>query len=328
MLFAGSIEAQNLIAVQNGGEPEFYSKLDSAIFYSSTGDTIYIPGGNYTINDTITKRLHLVGSGHHPDSAIATARTIISGFTQLILKNGADNGSVTGIYFNEPGQYAYPPIQILDPISSYTISSCYISKSIENQGNNTTISENIFYNLYSSGINLYCTNNIILGYVTCNSGVIKNNVFTHRFPGYSQYSLYVGNNIVENNIFKPYTVQTGVGTSIFYHNVNGGVNGIIGQEQGSGNFLDNVELPLLFANYSPETFYGDGIYDADFHLPTNSPYKNAGTDGTDIGIYGGPFPWKEGSVPFNPHIQHKIISGGTDQNGNLNVNIKVAAQDY
>jgi hypothetical protein len=325
MLIAGGVNAQNLISIQNGNNPIFYTKLDSAIFHAQNGDTIYLPGGNFTISDTIDKCLHFEGVGHHPDSTTETSRTIISGNKQLILKSGADNGSVTGIYFNYPDYYyGYPNIQILDSISGYLISRCYITKQLINfYSNNLTIAENIIVSIYSNGNNTYCTNNIILGYATINSGVIKNNIFTFSDAGYAAYALYPGNNIVENNIFKPYSISTNGGASIYNNNVNGGVNGINGQNQGSGNFLDNVELPSIFVNYNP----ADDIYNADFHLPSNSPYKNAGRDGSDLGIYGGAFPWKPGSVPFNPHLQSVNIPGATDQNGNLNVNIKVSAQD-
>ena len=73
---------------------------------------------------------------------------------------------------------------------------------------------------------------------------------------------------------------------------------------------------------------GENVYRENFNLPSNSPYKNAGADGTDIGIYGGAFPWKEGSVPFNPHYQTIKIDPKTDPaTGNLKVEIKVKAQD-
>ena len=69
-----------------------------------------------------------------------------------------------------------------------------------------------------------------------------------------------------------------------------------------------------------------------FTLPKNlkiredSPCKNAGTDGTDIGIFGCPAPYKDGAVPFNPHINKALISGQTDKDGKLKVDIQVSAQ--
>ena len=65
----------------------------------------------------------------------------------------------------------------------------------------------------------------------------------------------------------------------------------------------------------------------DYRLRDSSPGKNAGKDGTDIGIYGGRYPWKDGGLPVNPHIETYDIAGKTDSIGNLRVKIKVAAQE-
>lgn len=48
-----NITAQNLIAVQNGNTPTFYTNLQVAVANAQSGDTIYIPGGGFdgiTIN--------------------------------------------------------------------------------------------------------------------------------------------------------------------------------------------------------------------------------------------------------------------------------------
>ena len=49
--------------------------------------------------------------------------------------------------------------------------------------------------------------------------------------------------------------------------------------------------------------------------------------GTDIGIYGTAEPFKDGGVPNNPHIQINSIGSSTNAEGDLPINIKVAAQD-
>ncbi|MBL4585431.1 MAG: hypothetical protein JKX84_00010, partial [Flavobacteriales bacterium] len=58
-----------------------------------------------------------------------------------------------------------------------------------------------------------------------------------------------------------------------------------------------------------------------------SPGAGAGTDGTDVGIYGGSYPYKHGAVPFNPHVQINQIDNQTNGQGELPVNIRVAAQE-
>ena len=61
-------------------------------------------------------------------------------------------------------------------------------------------------------------------------------------------------------------------------------------------------------------------------MALNSIGHNAGNDGTDVGIYGTSTPYKDGGIPFNPHIQSASIINSPDGSGNLRVNIKVAAQ--
>ncbi|MBK9793187.1 MAG: hypothetical protein IPP60_08805 [Sphingobacteriales bacterium] len=89
------------------------------------------------------------------------------------------------------------------------------------------------------------------------------------------------------------------------------------------NTIYNLSLSNDFVNVSNPNF--SSLFD--YHLKSTSSGKNAGTDGTDIGIYGGAYPYKEGAVPPNPHISTKSIAPTSAANGTLPVNIKVLAQD-
>ena len=63
-----------------------------------------------------------------------------------------------------------------------------------------------------------------------------------------------------------------------------------------------------------------------FHLKSVCKGIKAGADGTDMGIYGGMYPWKDGDLPINPHIVSKNIGTTLDASGNLKVNVTVEAQ--
>jgi len=332
--------SQNLIVVQNGGIPTFYLQVDSAIIHSQDGDTIYLPGGTWNVSTWINKRLHIIGVGHNPDSTNATFPTKI--LTPIILSEGASHGTLTGVFLNST------LVTGLD-VSSYTVKRCHLSSlQFDVSTSNFTFIENIidgefFLNGLSGGPTNCSFFNNILGaafieaayhFPFLNSS-FRNNIFlygsscgiyaTCRYSIWSKYSIFennvflgstsnfqkVSNSIVNNNLFCEYfSFETGT---------NNGINNIINQSP--INTVINPGIPNDIGSFSYS-------YSNDYHLQTISPGKNAGTDGTDIGIYGGSFPWKEGSVPFNPHIQHNVISNSTDQNGNLIVNIKVAAQDH
>ena len=322
LAFSFSSMAQNLITVQNGSKVQFYVSLDSAYVHSADGDTLYLPGGSYG-SLTVDKRLHIIGVGHNPDSTKATAKTIMG---DLYLNSGAANGSVTGISFQGGKVFN-------SGFNGYTISRCYINGSIYNvapvkTNSNISITENIiegelvFYRFSNSLI----SNNIFLSTVSIsNNSVFKNNLLLYVSDGSTNISQF-SNSTIENNISNIGT--QGYSGCILKNNINFGVNGSSGGNQGSGNFLGVGVLDSIFVNFDLSTMQRENTYKADFHLAANSPYKNAGTDGTDIGIYGGTFPWKAGSIPYNPHIQKNSVSGTTDANGNLKVNITVEAQKH
>ena len=315
--------AQNLIAVQNGGAPKFFTDLQEAANNSQSEDTINIPGGSYSAI-TLDKKLHLIGVGHHPDSTRTTAKTLLGG---LIISSGSDGSSIQGISFGNS------PLSFSSDSHNLTISRCYFGEIVGNIHTiyNLSLNENMI-GLIGNGVilsNASICNNIFFGQCMTRNGycVLKNNIFLASSNGYYPYSFYGTNNLIENNIC--YNTNTNnYYNCILRNNLNFGTASFGNGNQGSGNFDTMVTLQSVFDNYDPETMSGDNIYKADFHLKANSPYKNAGTDGTDIGIYGGAYPWKEGSIPSNPHFQTINIAPKTDNSGNLNVKIKVAAQDH
>lgn len=333
ILQVGIIKAQNLIAVQSGGEPEFYTNINTAIDSASAGDTIYLPGGIFTINNSIVKPIHIIGVGHNPDSTNATYYTYLTGTSypsgSINLSIEASGGSLTGVYI--PGQ-----LFLGNPngcVNDYSIWRCNIG-SLESSvpyswgcaPSNVSIYECIT-GIYLPGGSDFIICNSIISLCIGNNNTIKNNII---FGALNAQSASLNNSIFENNIFLgvPFVCYY---SNTFYNNLfnnNLFVEDLTFPFQGTNNLgiynIVNQPLASIFINYA-----GNGFnYDDSYHLQPSCPGINAGSDGTDIGIYGGMFPWKEGSLPPNPHIQYKQIQQSTDQNGNLNVNIKVAAQDH
>jgi len=329
VLIVRNIEAQNLIAVQNGGNPSFYTKLDSALVHAQNGDTIYIPGGYYSCSIVnLSKQLHIIGVGHNPDSTTATVSTHITN-GPLFIHPGAGGGSLTGVYWENS-------LWFYDNVSNYTVMRCniYNLSFTANTASNNVFIENVIrlgLNCGNAQSSVFY-NNVIEGGVsfTGENTVFKNNIFlltgNYLLTGQNYFTTF------ENNIFLCFIFHNTYnynGTyNIFNNNLFSDFNiafpFIQNQSTSVGNNnIGNQPLNTVFINSNGGMFY----YSHDYHLQPTCPGKNAGTDGTDIGIYGGPFPWKDGSVPFNPHIQSKYIDAATDPSGNLDVNIKVSAQD-
>lgn len=312
-------KAQNLIAVTNETSSLFYTKLDLAITNATDGDIIYLPGGIFSISVPINKRLQIIGVGHHPDSCSATGITQITGDISIV--KGSSGGSLIGC---KTSGNVYFITGVDETINNYSIERCNIYGVIQltAQTNNIFINECVLYTISgisktvisegllvtkcimergpsNLGSNCYFFNNIFR-YSSLNnisSCYFRNNIF-NNLVDYC-YNCYCGGNVFENNLFnKGQAIFSG---NTFYKSITGPVT-------------------ILFKNKTKESF----DYDQDYHILENSPAHHSGTDGTDLGIYGTASPWKDGSMPSNPHIQTKIINSS---GGNLNVKIRVAAQE-
>lgn len=315
-----NITAQNLIARQHGGNAIFYTDLPTAVAAGQNGDTIYIPGGSWSANLSINKRLFIIGTGHNPDSTQATGICYLSG--NISISNGASNGRITGIYLTGT-------LAAVDTATNYIISRCRMGNiQLTAHSSQWIIEENIINSQiigYGAYNNLFSNN--IIGQCFYNMGpnnTVKNNIFLMQsYEIGCSNSSSVNNCTFENNNFIGGGNFTGQNNNLINNNLFvANITFPFGNNLGSNNVVNQTQSSI-FVNQTGSTF----DYTQDYHLKLTSPGKNAGTDGTDIGIYGGMFPWKAGSVPFNPHIQIKSISNTTDQNGNLQINIKVNAQN-
>lgn len=353
-LIVQATKGQNLIAVQNGGAPAFYPTLVEAITNSVNGDTLYLPGGYIQSSGIIkiNKAIHIVGVGYRSDSNSVMGNTIFQ--NNIEITSTVDGGSITGIYA-EGCQ-----LSIHDSVTNFSIKRCYFSNIILGSGqgiipasdinitetiatgyiyansNNSTCPGSILISncyignyswhqfycsnpLYSSGgnwSNLTCLNSIICGTSQVNCGAYCG--CTNQFLKQINYSVF------KNCIFIDKVNYTFSGSNNNFYNClftssSGSVPGM------PSNLVANCiwDQTSIFVNAQ------NGAFDLamNFQLAINSPGKNAGSDGTDIGIYGGMFPWKDGAIPCYPHLQSVQIGTATDPVGNLNVNIKVAAQD-
>ena len=313
-----SVIAQNLITLQHNGVSTFYTTIPEAVAAAVGGDTVYLPGGSFP-GFNIDKKLTIIGVGYHPDSTVATGITLISG--TINFSNGDCDGSIlTGLRVNSDIRNIYinNDVQIL---------RCFVDSSINGgYSENWTISECVFYSV-DNILNSLIRNNLIHSRVNpAQNCQINNNVFLGTYPQNQVEVPIMGSFCtVKNNVFRQFGYSL-TSNSLFDNNIwySGSLpEGIFG----SGNIGD-LDFDALFSNfyYTSYTDNPNNLYQFDFHL-VNAAYNTGGTDGTPIGIYGGMFPWKDGSIPFNPQIIHKSIGNTTDADGNLQINIHVKAQE-
>lgn len=344
MLYVINVNAQRLITIQSGSNVFQYTSIDSALINAVAGDQIYIPGGTFNVNNLVlNKSVMIFGTGHYPDSTLATGTTRLIG--NLFLVTGSSGGVITGCEIS--GNVVIGNgIAGSDSVSNYTILRCSIENLYFSSNGmppspayNFSVGENIIRgnisgadaqninfskNIIQGGVkyfngNVVFSNNDFTGLGDCvampdfisdvSGCTFHNNVILYVAPACSTTTSFFagnsGNNVFSNNLFS--------GAINFPNGTNTGNNNIISQPVNS-----------IFVNSAGGAF----SYSQDYHLKPTSPGKNAGTDGFDIGIYGSTQPYKTGGVPFNPHVQQKSIDAITDSQGQLNIQIRVAAQDH
>jgi hypothetical protein len=298
--------------------------FQAAYTAAASGDTIYLPGGSFAPPANFNKTLIIYGAGHYPDSTTATGKTFIGG--AVTLQAGADNFHLEGVEVT--GNFI---LANNNSVNSVTVKRCKMNGTFEVQGNLSTPSSNLslIENVFLGGIsfanaqNVAIFNSIFNGDISGSIGnMFRNNIFLSNSYSSSSYRVTIAgdNNIVENNIF----LRTGDwelngNGNTARNNItvkaapNWSTNSIT-----SGNYT-GVKHDTIFVNQTGYVFN----YAHDYHLQDAEDYL--GTDGTEVGIYGGAFPWKEGAVPSNPHIQSAIVAPTTNE-GKLNVQIKAISQ--
>lgn len=74
--------------------------LDEAITKSGTNHIIYAPGGSFAIGDIdLSKKVTIIGVGHHPDSAQATGRNAFDGNIRVLPE--ASGSTLIGFFYLE-----------------------------------------------------------------------------------------------------------------------------------------------------------------------------------------------------------------------------------
>ncbi|MDX2443269.1 MAG: hypothetical protein QNK30_05670 [Bacteroidales bacterium] len=308
-----------------------FNDLQLCIDNASAGDMIHIiPAVDDYGSVSINKELHLVGSGWIPDSQtgeISKVNTIVFLANQA---NGSSlNGLVLTETKHYPiifGDLNAP----LDTLKNIEIYNCKVPGILQRDNcpiKNVILRNNVFATLYSTdgyttlnfdvndGMteNLLITNNIIgtnyangnirTGISAANQTLITNNLLFSRDGYYFFFNIrncFITNNVFYGSSAKSYKYGSTVGfnyANVYSNNLSfdctnyGGcdippVSTSSPVNTGSGN-LTNTD-PLY------ENIISGWVWKNEFSLTLldYSPLPNAGTDGTDIGIMGGQYPFK------------------------------------
>lgn len=301
--FAASVSASIIVVDNNAGSPAKYSNLQNAVDSAASGDTVYLqPSGTAYGNLLLNKKIFLIGGGAAPRRQNITPTSMGS----ISLYNGASNSILMGLRID--GQLYC----IDDSLNNLLIANCYFGGQLEvgTECSNWMIEGCIM--LGSGGGSLRITktapnllvqncifsySSISINWYTPGSLIFRNNLFLFNgSEDVSNANSYWPTTVVlENNIYFGCKIH-GFGGGQWLNNCFYLTSGITISNTGSnsGNFTGNplfVSFPSSASNWT--SFYHD------FNLQSGSPCIGTGTNGTDVGLYGG-------SSRFNPGLQPPI----------------------
>jgi len=317
-------KAQN-IALE-GSQTAFFDSIQPAIDAAQNGDYIYVPAGIYNYGIIINKGVHLIGTGQMNDSTVSTGPTV---FTATIsISNGASGGSIEGIQSTQDF-YAGIFFQSSSDVDDFTIERCkLISLQVGTSFaspfcNNLKIRQCDIEDIFLTQAWNVSVQNCIIRDIIDNvegGGLIENCVFTDG----SGSGVTDGESLViRNNIFLASLFLGGISTanfnSVIYNNIIYNAFGTIDNSNALSNNIDDYEDTGIpgFVDFS----------NGNYNINPTSIILESGTNGSDPGIYDGPYPWKDGSLPAIPHIYFHDIPSITNGDGNLPVVIKANAQN-
>jgi hypothetical protein len=324
-----TVIAQNQIWIVNnnpGGAGDF-SDLSEAQDVAVDGDTLYLVPSTTTYFSGINKQLHIYGGGYlHSENNIVTHNTgestiritSISG-VQNSASNTADGSSLNGLTVqsnSSSGLYV-----VADDI---TFRRCNIETEIVTNDNEPFSGLTIIQSLVQwvegpsqFGIHyrdVYIANSYIKTRVSnITDGTIINSVIEGTIGN-------LNNVTFENNVF----LSTSTDPVFDSDNNNTVSHNIFAQAEPSNpgtNNLFSVDTSTLFIG--PD----DNSTDAQWQLSDSSPAKGAGTNGDDIGMFGGPNPYVLSGIPAIPRVtEFTAPSAGSDNSG-LPVSIKIQSEN-
>ncbi len=311
--------------------PAQFNTVQAAINASTHGDTVYVNGTQFAYGDfTINKRLVVIGAGYN----VSNQLNLISYVNQISLFRDAGVNDASGSFIM--GFSIFCRVTLASgslPISDIRLHRNLIGGGGCSPGLSMSSANNwLVYNniLRGAGLDGSCTNILI-----------QNNIVTSTISGGNQSSVIIDHNVfqnsglsnirfatITNNIFvrtSGTTIDAGVTSNTFNNNLsilttigpNAPTNSFLGgPNTGAGNF---VGVDPLFESVADFNTFN---YTNNYRLRATSTVRNAGTDGTDLGIYGGSYPFPSGGTPGSGYDTSPLppipqITGANIQNSSL-----------
>lgn len=285
---------------------------DNALTIS--GDTLYLEGSTYPSGGiSLTKKLTIIGNGYflaqNPETQYNLQPSSISYYVYCY--TGSEGSKFIGCTF-QYSVYLYTN-NITFERNHFTYGN---SNSIYTQANcsDILILGNFFETYYGytafsfnqTHSNILVANNYFNGYVSTSttfSGIFANNIFNYVT---SIYNSTLVNNIALSTVTLSNCISTyNIGNSTQFGNQNGN--------------QENVSQTALFVGPTGNST------DGQWQLKAGSPAIGAGEGGTDIGMFGGDYPYVLSGLPPIPAIYD--LDAQSLPSNTLDVNLKAKSHN-
>lgn len=339
LAFETQAQSQVITTLHNGASTFEYdvTQLHMVVAAAFDGDTIILPGGPIATGGfNLNKRLTFVGAGVLGTGTPVTGKSIIPYAFQMdiVIQQGSEGSSFHGIDFQRP-------VRFTGGVANIGFTRCAFD-AFPMAGFQQTAPSNVHIKhcVFRSGISnggstapqgLVIENSIIDGDISIGGGVataqitqciiLDMSTFTGVNPGVTYSSCIFTRNAASYslNSASAYACNLFCLTSGTALNWSGAtdLSGNIGWQIAGNNIFQNVPVISAF----------NEIYD--YHLSPASPGLSTtqmSCAQNEVGIYGGPSPWKPNAIPFNPHWLSLLPTLGATNGGVINVNLSGAAQ--
>lgn len=344
LLLGSAASAQTTHVVDNNlgapTGPNVYTTFAAAHAAAVDGDTIqFVPSPVSYGTIGVTRRLTIRGGNFRPrvEQGGYTVNLISIHLAQIpdpIDPHNPSGSRFEGLVFSDfagDSRYLYNDI---------TISNCifnYIGYGVPFYLNNFTIVNSVFNRFtsdYNYATNITIRNNIIFEYLSINPQANPASSFTnidHNLFVYSNNTVKLAGKslIVTNNIFMDRVANAnGTSNSIFTNNISfsatdNALPAVGVSNSGTGNIINQNPRLITF----PSTTTLANVLTTNPRLQATSPARNAATDGTDMGPFGGASPFTAflngGSI--TPYVTVLNVSSTVFEGDPLQVGITAVA---
>lgn len=304
-----------IATLQHGEALNFYygaNAFVNAYNAAQNGDLITLSSGSFA-GTNITKAITLHGAGCLTNPVSGTLPTIIAADFTMNVADDAGTLSIEGVYFSGEAKF----IHLLNPV----FVKCNFESFASNGTSNNRMSYAQFVDCKMRTFNFSHTNNTL---------VVNCIIWSTQNMSNINYSVESYNSIIQlmNSGVSALTAYNCIlidGTTInsMCLDDNSIAYNCIGI--GNNNIFNSVPHEnCMISSYDDvfETFEGSAFtFDEPFLLTEETATDFLGTDGTQVGIYGGTMPYDP--RPSYQIVKHYNVPNKSDNEGNLNVDIEI-----